>query len=332
MRRIAFVTGGTGFLGRHIVEQLVSQGWRVVALHRPSSNVRHLKACGAELAVGSITDAASLERAIPAGCDAVFHVAGNTSMWSGDREQQELENVGGTRNVIEAVIARQARRLVHTSSQSAWGEQRSVFDETTPSNALRSFIQYERTKYLAEVEVLKAVALGLEACILCPGHIVGMYDTTQWARLFVLVHRGKLPGVPPGAGTWAHATQVARAHVAAVDSGRSGERYLLGGAWEKYLEAIRIIGELTGKSVPTRATPAWAIRALGRVSQWGSYVTRKAPTVTPEIAAGSSRPSRLFKSDKAIRELGYEAVPLRDMLRESYEWLKTEGLLDGPRK
>jgi nucleoside-diphosphate-sugar epimerase len=327
MARTAFVTGGTGFLGRHVVEQLGSHGWRVVALHRPTSDVRHLKACGAELAVGSITDAKSLLRAMPDGCDAVFHVAGNTSLWSGDREQQTRENVEGTRNVVEAALARKARRLVHTSTEGAWGEQDDVFDETAPSNALSSFINYERTKYLAELEVERGVARGLEACIMCPAHIVGKYDKAQWARMIVLVHTGKLPGVPPGKGTWAHATQVARAHVAAVDRGRSGERYLLGGVWETYLEAIRIIGQLTGKRVPARPMPTWIIRALGRVSQWGSYLTRRAPTVTPEIAAGLSRPPHLFKSDKAIRELGYEAVPLCDMLRESFEWLRDEGVL-----
>jgi nucleoside-diphosphate-sugar epimerase len=73
--------------------------------------------------------------------------------------------------------------------------------------------------------------------------------------------------------------------------------------------------------------PGWVIRALGRVSQWGSYVTRRAPTVTPEIAAGTSRPPHLFKSDKAIRELGYEAVPVEAMLKESFDWLKAEGLV-----
>jgi nucleoside-diphosphate-sugar epimerase len=327
MARTAFVTGGTGFLGRHIVEQLTSGGWRVVALHRLTSDVRHLEAYGAELAEGSITEPASLLRAMPDGCDAVFHVAGNTSLWSGDRDQQTRENVDGTRNVVEAALARKAARLVHTSTEGAWGEQHEVFDETARSNAPASFINYERTKYLAELEVEKGIQKGLPACIMCPGHIVGKYDATQWARMIVLVHRGKLPGVPPGKGTWAHATQVARAHVAAVDRGRSGERYLLGGAWETYLEAIRIIGELTGKKVPTRAMPASIIRMLGRVSEWGSYVTRKAPTVTPEIAAGLSRPPHLFKSDKAVRELGYEEVPLREMLRESYDWLRSEGLV-----
>src|SRR5579859_729718 len=273
--RTAFVTGGTGFLGRHIVEQLTELGWGVVALHRPTSDVRHLKAYGAELAPGSITDAKSLIRAMPEGCDAVFHVAGNTSLWSGGDAQQTLENVDGTRHVVQASIARKARRLIHTSTEGAWGEQHVVpFDETATSNALASSINYERTKYLAELEVEKGIARGLEACIMCPAHIIGKYDASQWARLTLLVARGKLPGVTPGTGTWAHATQVARAHVVAVDKGRSGERYLLGGAWETYLEAVRIIGELTGKRVPRRATPLWVLRALGRLSQWASAFTK----------------------------------------------------------
>jgi dihydroflavonol-4-reductase len=326
--RTAFVTGGTGFLGRHIVEQLTELGWRVVALHRPTSDVRHLKAYGVELAPGSITDAKSLVRAMPEGCDAVFHVAGNTSLWSGGDAQQTLENVDGTRHVVHAALARKARRLIHTSTEGAWGEQHVVpFDETAKSNALASSINYERTKYRAELEVEKGIAKGLEACILCPAHIIGKYDSSQWARLTLLVARGKLPGVTPGTGTWAHATQVARAHVVAVDQGRSGERYLLGGAWETYLEAVRIIGELTGKKVPRKATPLWVLRVLGRVSQWGSTFTKKAPTVTPEIVEGLSRPPHLFKSDKAVRELGYVEVPLATMLRESYEWLKAEGLV-----
>jgi dihydroflavonol-4-reductase len=329
MARTAFVTGGTGFVGRHVVEQLTSLGWHVVALHRPTSDVTHLKTYGAELAVGSITDAASLARAMPERCDAVFHVAGNTSLWSGGDAQQTRENVDGTRFVVETAIARKAQRLVHTSTEGAFGEQHAVFDETAKSNALASTVNYERSKYLGELEVLKGVAQGLEACIMCPGHIVGKYDASQWARIITLVYKGKLPGVPPGKGTWAHAGQVAKAHITAVDKGRSGERYLLGGVWGTYLELVTFVGELTGKKVPKRPMPGWVIRALGRVSQWGSMVTKRAPTVTPEIAVGTSRPPHLFKSDKAIRELGYEAVSLKDMVRESYEWLKAEGLV-GP--
>jgi nucleoside-diphosphate-sugar epimerase len=112
-----------------------------------------------------------------------------------------------------------------------------------------------------------------------------------------------------------------------VDAGRPGERYLLGGTEESYLEMVRIIGELTGKKVPSAPMPAWVLRVYGQLSEWGSLVTGRRPTVTPEIVAGTSRAPQLFRSDKAMRELGYRAVPLRDMLRDAYEWLKAEKLV-----
>lgn len=328
MQRTAFVTGGTGFLGRHVVEQLVQAGWRVVALHRASSDVRALKSYGVTLAEGSITDHDSLVRAMPEVPDAVFHIAGNTSLWSGGNAEQTRDNVDGTRFVVETAIAKKARRLVHTSSVSSWGEvHESPFDETTPQHGGESWVNYERTKYLGELEVLKGVARGLHACIMCPGHIVGRYDASNWARLIMLTAKEKLPGVPPGKGTWAEAREVAKAHIAALEAGRDGERYLLGGAHATYLDAIQIVARMAGVKEPTRVTPGWMLRALGRVSQWGSYFTRKAPTVTPELAAGTARPPHLFKSDKAIRELGYRAVSLEEMFRDAYEWLRSEKLV-----
>jgi nucleoside-diphosphate-sugar epimerase len=329
--RTAFVTGGTGFIGRHVVEQLTAAGWHVVALHRPSADVRHLETYGAELVEGTVEDATSIGRAMPPQCDAVFHLAGNTSLWSGGNAEQTQVNVFGTANIVQAAIVKDARFLVHTSSVASWGHQDVIpFDETAPSNARESFINYERTKYRSELEVEKGVGRGLRAVIMNPGHVLGRYDVTGWARLVRGVHQKKLPGVPPGAGSWASGEQVARAHIAAIDHGRVGDRYLLGGIDATYLEVVRQIATLAGRPVPTRAMPGWAMRALGRASQWGSYVTRKPPQVTPEIAEAMARPPHYFRSDKAIRELGYEAVPLADMLRESYDWLKAEKLLDAP--
>ncbi len=323
----AFVTGGTGFLGLHVVEQLTQAGWRVVALQRRTSDTTRLAKFPVELAVGALDDAASLLAAVPDDVDAVFHVAGNTSFWSGDNAAQTRTNVDGTRHVVEAALARRAKRFVHTSSISAFFPQPVVpFDESAPSHALSSKVNYERTKYLGELEVEKGIARGLAAVIMNPGHIVGRYDEHNWSRMIRLVDQQKLPGIPPGSGSFAHADEVARAHLAALDKGRVGERYILGGTDATYVEMVRIIGELTGRKVPRKALPAIALRVMGRLSQWGSLVTRRAPDVTPEIATTLSRPM-LVKSDKAIRELGYRAVPLEQMLRECWEWMTAEGLL-----
>ena len=204
--RTGFITGATGFLGLNVVDALLAQGWRVVALHRSHSNVSRLRERNVSLAEGALDDRASLERAIPGGCDAVFHLAGNVSMWSGHDAQQTRDNVDGTRNVAAAALAKGARRFVHTSTVAVWGRQARVpFDETAPKNGATSIMNYARSKLRGEDEVKAAVAAGLDAVILNPCHIVGRYDVNGWSKMISLVAGGKLPGVPPGRGSFCDA-------------------------------------------------------------------------------------------------------------------------------
>ncbi|MGB5311478.1 MAG: NAD-dependent epimerase/dehydratase family protein, partial [Polyangiales bacterium] len=118
MGRTAFVTGGTGFIGINLIELLVSEGWDVTALHRPTSNLSYLKRLPIKLVEGSITDRASLERAIPGGTEVVFHVAGDTSFWSKKNAQQNAINIDGTRNMVEVSAAKGVATFIHTSSNS----------------------------------------------------------------------------------------------------------------------------------------------------------------------------------------------------------------------
>ena len=142
MTQTAFVTGATGFLGLNIIQQLTEQGWQVTALHRPSSNLAHLKRFPVTLAVGEVEDAASLDRAMPAGLDAVFHVAGDVSFWSGHRARQFKSNVEGTRNMASAARRKGARRFVHTSTIAVYGTPPGPFDETAPHLGKASPIGY----------------------------------------------------------------------------------------------------------------------------------------------------------------------------------------------
>jgi len=125
----AFVTGATGFLGLNVVDVLLAEGWSVVALHRPTSRaktVERLRARGVTLAEGALDDRGSLVRGIPDGCDAVFHVAGNTNMWSRADAEQTRDNVDGTRNVVDAALEKKARRFIPTSTCSAAPPRRSA--------------------------------------------------------------------------------------------------------------------------------------------------------------------------------------------------------------
>jgi len=309
-----------------LARELSAQGWEITAVRRPGSSLKYLADLPVAWAPGDVTDPASLLAALPEGVDAVFHVAGDTSLWSRHNARQDRVNVEGTRHVVAAALERGARRFVHTSSISVYGLQTGTIDERAERLGRVSPVNYQRSKFLAEEEVRAGIARGLDAVILNPAAIVGPYDTVNYARMIRLVHAGELPGVPPGAMSFCHVREVARAHIAAAERGRRGENYLLGGADAPFAELVRIVGELAGRRVPAKPTPAWVLRAAGRVAEWLSLVTASEPRLTPEGARMVTR-SLYCDCSKAQRELGLRPVPLRAMLEESYAWLKAEGLL-----
>jgi len=321
--KTAFVTGGAGFLGRNLVEELLESNFDVVVFDRDSPDVI-LGERGVSFVQGDLTDASACERAMPHGVDAVFHVAGDTTHWRLGDSLQTKVNVDGTRAVAAAAIHRGAGRFILTSSIAAFGFQPERITEETTSSALDSSINYFRSKRLAEIEVLEAVGRGLDAVILNPANIIGRYDASGWSRFFRLIDEGRLPGVPPGSGSFCHAREVARAHVAAFERGRSGHHYLLGGVDATFLEVVQRIGALLDRPTPKRPIPAFVSKAAGRLALWGSYLTRREPDLTPEKAALLSS-DLLCSSDKAEKELAYRPVALDVMLEECHRWLREEG-------
>jgi dihydroflavonol-4-reductase len=324
--RTAFVSGSTGFLGRNLIEQLTAGGWAVTALHRASSDVSTLERYTVRLAVGDVCDPASLRQAMPASVDVVFHVAADTAMWSGHNERQTRTNVDGTRNMVTVALEKGCRRFVHTSTWNTYGLEQGVLSEASPQRGAESWINYERTKYLAEQAVRSGIKRGLAAVILNPCHIIGRYDRHNWSRFVVLVAENQIPAVPPGGGCFCHGEEVAKAHIAAAERGRTGENYLLGGPEASFSKLAQIIGELTGRPVPTRTVPALLLRSAARAAAAVAAVTGKEPTTTPEGVAVALAHARIVSS-KAEDELGYRHVPLGVMLKDCLDWLASEGLI-----
>src|SRR5260370_6524704 len=256
----AFVTGSTGFVGLRLVEELLRQGWQVTALHRVESDLAELGRFPVTLMPGDITDAASLRAALPEDVDAVFHVAGNTNLWSRRNARQTRESVEGPRNVVATAGARGAKKLVLTSSIAAYGEQSGELTEATKSKAEKSWINYQRTKWLAEEEVRKGIRAGLPATILNPGAIIGRYDTGGWARLFHLVAQDRLPGALPGEVSAVHVGEVAKAHIAAAEGGKIGEDYILAGSRTSVSEKVGIIAQRLGKPPPKQGRSPGMLR------------------------------------------------------------------------
>ena len=171
------IPGIPAVLGGHIVDQLLAKGWDVTAVIRPYSDAAALQAKGVQGVQAPLDNATELTLVMPAAPDAVFHVAGNTSLWRRGNAQQYRDNVLGTRAMVSAALKNVAGRFVHTSSISAWGIQDTPVNEQTPSNAANDWIGYNRSKYLAEQEVENGIRQGLDAVILNPCGIIGAGDS-----------------------------------------------------------------------------------------------------------------------------------------------------------
>ena len=328
--RTAFVSGGLGFLGRNLVEQLLADQWQVTVMDRdanlPGSMPNDWQDAKVTLVQGDITNRHSCLKAMPEDLDCIFHIAASTSHWQRGDEVQDRINIDGTRNMVAVALAKKAKRFVHTSSIAAYGFQPGPVSEQSPSTAPTARINYFRSKHKAELEVRRGISKGLDAVILNPANIIGRYDTVSWARMFKQIADGSLKAAPPGYGSFCDAAEVARIHLQAYYNGVCGENYLLGGVDAGFAEVMAEMARLLGCGAP-KPVPAWILKVLGRVSYWGSLVTGKEPALTPETAELTSA-ILVCDSSKAMNELGFRAVPLADMLADSYQWLRSEGLLD----
>ena len=320
------LTGATGFVGQHLLRELRSAGVAVRALSRSDAADAALRAAGAEPVRGDLERPGTLAAAVGADLDAVFHAAADTSTWKAEARRQETINVDGTRALARAALSRGVR-FVHTASVSCFSHlAHGTLTEDSERLGGRSWVNYERTKFLGEEAVREAMAEGLRATILYPAHILGPGDTRNWARLIQLVERGELPGAPPGAGAFADVREVARAHVAAWQRDCRGRSFLLGGEHASFVDLIGRIGARLGKPVPRRATPAFALKAFARLQEATARLRGVRPNLTAEAAQFTCHQLSV-DSSRAMRELDYRITPLDRLLDDTIAWMRGAGML-----
>jgi nucleoside-diphosphate-sugar epimerase len=323
----AFVTGASGFVGSNLVHELGKQGWETTVLVRPTSSLEDIQDIPLTVCKGDIVDAESIRRAIPDSVDAVFHVAASTNVWAGNNDEQNRINIDGTRNMIEAAVEAGAGRFIHTSSFTTWGFLDDEINEHSPRSRNSDWINYVHSKRIAEDLVKAAVKdQRINAVILNPGHILGPGDRHNWSRMIHMVATNTLPALPPGGGAFADVREVAKAHVAAFHKGENGEHYLLGGDDFSFAEVIGLVGELLGRKVPQKPTPAWALRTIAHFSAAIASITRKPPRITPESAAMICHHMRCH-STRAKAVLGYRHTPIRPLVEDTINWMRQAGLL-----
>ncbi len=331
-----FVTGATGFIGSRLVQKLVESGHRVRALTRRATpdpipgfdeqRCRPLAHHQVELVRGDVTEPESLLDGMQ-GCQLVFHLAAYAKNWSADASAFERINVDGTRNVLAAAKKANVQRVVCTSTIVTFGPTPSgtIGDETL-SRTTGFFTEYERTKALAQQVALESAAEGFPVIIVNPTRVFGPGHLTEANSLTKLIDRydrGKFPlllnrGV--NVGNYVLVDDVVAGHVLAMERGRIGKRYILGGENVTLKELFRTVDRVSGRrhwQIPVRASVAllFARWQQKRAEWFGLY-----PKITPGWVKTFSV-DWAFSSDKAIHEIGYRPTPLEQGIRQTYRWL-----------
>lgn len=327
MLKTAFITGGTGFLGHHLVRKLRERDVAVKALVRDPQRAATLVDLGAELVVGDLAGCAPWQGAVPGGVDAFFHVAANTSMWRGHAAQISADNVAGTQSALEAAQTAGAQRLVFTSSAGVWGLGEADFDEQSPRRGAQLHNPYIDSKLAAESLVEEFAKRSLPAVIVYPGHLLGEGDTAGWARSFIDLQAGRLPLAPKGAGTWSCVEAVADAHIRAAAHPAPSPHYLLGGPVVSYAEVLQQIATFLAVPPPRGTAPGWLLAMNAGLGAMVARFSGTPPTVAPGLATLLNG-RMAFSSARAERELGYRPSQLETMLQRTHRSLVSRGMLD----
>jgi dihydroflavonol-4-reductase len=324
----AFVTGATGFLGSHVARVLADQGADLRLLVRPTSNLKNLEGLKAETATGDLRDAASLEKAM-SGCDTVFHVAADYRLWVRDPDEMYRSNVDGTRALIEAARKNGVGRVVYTSSVATVGftSDGRPADEDSPVSLATMIGHYKRSKFMAEQVALEAGRSGMHVVTVNPTTPIGEQDVkpTPTGRIVVDFLKRKFPAYVETGLNLVDVRECARGHVAALEKGRSGERYILGGEDLTLKQILDKLGQITGLPSPKIKLPYIFAFAAGVVDEAVTgLVLRREPRATVDTVRMGKK--KMFASSaKAERELGWKIVPIDSALRRAVEWFRANG-------
>jgi farnesol dehydrogenase len=327
-----FITGGTGYIGTRLAEKLAVQGNEVVILARDPDKC--IKLDNVTSVVGDILDAAALKKGMT-GCELVFHMAAFTKPWSKDRTLPYKTNVTGTKNVIEAAIGTGVRKIVITSTGGTmgWSRHGMAVDEST--NQLNEFhTEYERTKAEAENMAIEFSRNGIDISIVNPTRVYGPGLISKTNILTFIIQKylaGKwriMPGNGKSIGNYVFVDDVVDGHILAGKSGRSGERYILGGENLSFIEVAEKISEESGIRKKLFPFPFSAMRFISGLSSVYSGIFRVAPFLTREWIEKYSK-DWIISSDKAVTELGYKITPFRTGVAETIRWIKTEQSKNG---
>lgn len=320
----AFVTGGTGFIGQHVVRKLVERDYDVYALARSERSAAALEAMGATAVPGDIGDTTSMRDGM-AGSDVVFHIAGWYKVGAPDWMKAESINVGGTRKVLRLAHELGIPKIVYTSTVAVFGDTGGRLVDESFFQGGPFLSEYDRTKWLAHYKVAQPlIEKGAPIIIVMPGGVYGPGDTSIVAEIMRLFYRG-IPALPAPDTifTYAHVEDIAEGHILAAEKGKIGESYILAGPAIPLGEMVDFWSHLVGKPAPALRIPSRFLRPFAPLmGVINSFVTL--PPLFSQEVVGLLGVSYMARSDKARAQLGWQTRPLQTGMLETFEWIAKE--------
>ena len=325
----ALVTGATGFVGSHLTRQLIEQGQRARVLYRSEKKLSILGDLEYEAIAGDLDDIALLEAAC-ADCDAVFHVAAKADYWKDDdRDALWRINVDGTRNLLTAAKSAGVGRVIFTSSASTIGIRPGAepADESDAFNLPPERFWYAFSKVKAEEIVSEFVADGMDIVTLNPSVIIGPGDLNAISGSFVIetARWQWLAPVSSGGLAVIDVRDVARAHLNAVERGRSGERYILNTANLSYRQWFGLIATACGVRAPAFFMPDWLLEPTARCVELLRALSFQTPMDANQTRLGDAHV--YFDGAKAQRELFKPSIDIETSLKETFDWYERNGYI-----
>lgn len=323
-----FLTGATGFVGSHVARAYAAQGAELRLLSRATSSKAALEGLAAEVVIGDLREPESLRTAVR-GCDALVHVAADYRLWVKNPQAMYAANVDGTRELLRIAREEGVAKVVYTSSVATMGfkSDLTIVDETTPVSLKDMIGHYKRSKFLAEQEAIAAARAGQHVMILNPTTPIGPGDAkpTPTGRIVVDFLNRKFPAYVDTGLNLVDVGEVARMHVAALDAGRPGERYILGGENLTLKQILDRMSAITGLPSPTTKVP----HALAMTfAFFDETITGKLRGKEPRATVEAVRMGKKYmfaSSAKAERELGFKVLPIYNALRAAIEWFVAHG-------
>lgn len=322
------VTGASGFVGSAVARALSMRGDDVTVLLRASSPRTNLAGIECRVAIGDMRDADAMIKAME-GVRYVFHVAADYRLWARDPEEIVRNNLEGARAVMTAAKTTGVERVVYTSSVAALKPLAGVAADESSRHSENTVIgAYKRSKLVAERFVERMAGEGLPVVIVSPSTPIGPRDVkpTPTGRIIVQAANGGMPAFVDTGLNLVHVDDVAAGHLLALEKGRIGENYILGGEDVRLKDMLRAIAPLVGRKPPRVQLPRGPLYPLAYGAEAMARVTGREPFLTAD-ALRMSKHHMFFSSAKAKTELGFSARPYQYGIEDAVKWFRSAGYI-----